>query len=113
MLSATAVADLVIDLPRSSHAAGIGRRALRRVLAEADAFELLRDAELAVSELITNAVMHTHGAILLEAWFDRVSGVLRVEVSDDDPRVPVEGSQPDSRGGRGLKVVGAVTTCWG
>ena len=103
-----------MDLPRSHTAAGIARRALRRLLAEADAYELVRDAELALSELIANAVTHTNGEVLLAARFDRVSGVLRVEVSDGEPSRPGDGpSKGSPDGGRGLKVVGAVTSSWG
>jgi len=114
MLPAPAAADLVLDLPRSHIAVGIGRRALRRMLTDCDAFELVRDAELAVSELLTLAVVHTSGDVRLSASLDRSSGVLHVGVSDDDPRPPVAVtlSHPSNLGA-GLSVVGAVTTSWG
>lgn len=103
-----------MDLPRSHSAAGIARRALRRMLAEADAYELVRDGELALSELISNAVTHTSGEILLAVWFDRETGILRVEVADEEPLTPSDGTTNSSTdGGLGLKVVGAVTSSWG
>ena len=106
-----AVADLLMDLPRSNTAAAVGRRALRRMLTDADAHELAADAELALSELITNAVLFTSGTVRLSARFRADSGMLRVKVADDDPRAPGAGTSPSA--GASLAVVGAVTTAWG
>jgi anti-sigma regulatory factor (Ser/Thr protein kinase) len=104
----------MMDLPRSSSAAGIARRALRTLLAQADAYELVRDGELALSELIANAVSHTAGEVLLAVWLDRDAGLLRVEVTDEDPRPPGDAAGTGSSGGgRGLKIVDAVTSTWG
>src|SRR5687767_13753630 len=103
MLPATEVADLMMDLPRSNAAATLGRRALRRVLIEADAYELAADAELATSELITNAVLFTSGTVRLSAWFRPSAGMLRVEVADDDPRPPGAGNSPSA--GASLAIV--------
>jgi anti-sigma regulatory factor (Ser/Thr protein kinase) len=114
MLSATAAADLLMDLPRSNTAAGIGRRALRRMLDGCHALDLAHDAELAVSDLITNAVSSTTGAVLLAARFDDETGVLRVEVSDSDPRAFARGADAQSAlGSAGLTIVAAVTTSSG
>jgi anti-sigma regulatory factor (Ser/Thr protein kinase) len=114
MLPAIAAADLLMDLPRSNTAAGIGRRALRRMLDGCYALDLARDAELAVSELITNAVSSTTGAVHLAARFDDDTGVLRAEVSDADPRAFTRGAYAQSAlGGAGLTIVTAVTTSSG
>jgi anti-sigma regulatory factor (Ser/Thr protein kinase) len=114
MLSATAAADLLMDLPRSNTAAGIGRRALRRMLEDCQAPDIARDAELALSELITNAVSYTSGGVLLAACFDESTGVLRVEVSDVDPRMFARHAYAQSElGGAGLTIVRAVATSWG
>jgi len=114
MPPATAAADLMMDLPRSNTAAGIGRRALRRMLGECDAMDLARDAELAVSELISNAVSYTTGEVFLCVRFDHARGVLRVEVTDADARPFVRAAYEQSAaGGAGLTIVSAITTCWG
>jgi anti-sigma regulatory factor (Ser/Thr protein kinase) len=71
------------------------------------------DATLAVSELVTNAVLHAHTPLRLRLA-RRVEGV-RIEVADDDPRLPpVEQADPArlalnrSMTGRGLALVAAV-----
>ena len=105
-----------MDLPRSHSAAGIGRRALRRLLAEADAYELVRDAELALSELVTQRRdAHVAARCSSPRGSTATHGVLRVAVSDDDPRPPVARRRSRTRrmAERGLQIVGAVTTSWG
>ncbi|WP_328868702.1 ATP-binding protein [Streptomyces sp. NBC_00287] len=70
--------------------------------------EVLHTAELVVSELVTNAVQHTHtGQVSVTV---RVAGaVLRIEVSDSSPVLPRPGL-PDghSERGRGLFLVTAL-----
>ncbi len=74
--------------------------------------ELVRRGELAVSELVTNAVLYAQGPIRLRAG-TRAPG-MRVEVSDCDPRVPHMGDPtPDRVGSRGLPIVAAVAAEWG
>jgi anti-sigma regulatory factor (Ser/Thr protein kinase) len=75
------------------------------------------DAELLVSELITNAVKATAGqhqaAIRLQVSSDNTC--VRVEVWDADPHPPVpKGGTPDPQeeGGRGLFLVAALSTRW-
>ncbi|MER5180045.1 SpoIIE family protein phosphatase [Streptomyces sp. NPDC002896] len=68
---------------------------------------------LVVSELVTNALVHTHGAVRLDLTLagDR----LRVAVSDTSPRAPAKPVIVDweSTGGRGLLLVEAMSACWG
>lgn len=70
------------------------------------------DAELVVSELVTNAIRHGDGAPLvrLEQRPDRV----RIEVEDESDRPPV-GRSPghEEPSGRGLAIVGALALGWG
>ena len=75
------------------------------------------DAELLVSELITNAVKATAGqhqaAIRLQVSSDNTC--VRVEVWDADPHPPVpkDGTpDPQEEGGRGLFLVAALSTRW-
>jgi len=87
---------------------------------------LVQAAELAVSELVTNAVRastQAHGArppgaptglpaVGLRLAGDRVR--LLVEVSDHDPGPPVPTAvDPERDGGRGLLLVEAVSEQWG
>ncbi|MFF3767718.1 SpoIIE family protein phosphatase [Streptomyces sp. NPDC001922] len=70
-------------------------------------------ALLVVSELVTNALLHTQGAVRL----DLTLGVdrLRVAVSDSSPRAPAKPVIVDweSTGGRGILLVEAMSSAWG
>ncbi|WP_238431305.1 SpoIIE family protein phosphatase [Streptomyces cavernae] len=68
---------------------------------------------LVVSELVTNALVHTQGAVRLDLTLaaDRV----RVTVSDSSPRAPAKPVIVDweATGGRGLLLVEAMSASWG
>ena len=74
---------------------------------------LRQDAELVVSELVTNAVVHAgSGTIRLRVWLQ--PGCCRFEVSDCSSALPVPYDlDVDSRGGRGLRLIEAVGIAWG
>jgi anti-sigma regulatory factor (Ser/Thr protein kinase) len=91
------------------------RAAVRRQLEGwglADQEDLVDTAELLVSELATNAVLHARTPMRVSVLLhdDRV----RVEVRDDDPTLP-EQRQPDplSPGGRGIMLVELLARAWG
>ncbi|HEY7010438.1 MAG TPA: ATP-binding protein [Jatrophihabitantaceae bacterium] len=72
------------------------------------------DALLIVSELVTNAVRHGDGDIVvsLDVRADR----MRIEVRDDSPELPViptEHPPTDRPAGRGLLIVAATASDWG
>ncbi|AGS72184.1 regulatory protein [Streptomyces collinus Tu 365] len=80
--------------------------------------DVVDDAVVLTSELVTNAVVHagTHAEVLCLRTEDGV----RVEVSDRYPEreVPVQGSpaamgSPDREGGRGLQLCAALAARWG
>jgi anti-sigma regulatory factor (Ser/Thr protein kinase) len=91
------------------HARRFTARTMRswRVKQEADSVLLV------VSELVTNAVVHTRGEVRLDLTLsgDR----LRVAVSDSSPRAPARQASVDweATGGRGLLLVEAVSDTWG
>ena len=70
------------------------------------------DACLVVSELLTNALSHGRSdAVLLVRHHH---GCLRVEVVDEDTRLPVlVAPDPQSLSGRGLSLVASLATSWG
>jgi anti-sigma regulatory factor (Ser/Thr protein kinase) len=69
---------------------------------------------LLVSELVTNAVVHTGRPAVLRLALPRGSGVVRVEVADASVRPPAprhaEGSDTN---GRGLELVDVLADRWG
>ncbi|MDT0389442.1 SpoIIE family protein phosphatase [Streptomyces dubilierae] len=91
------------------HARRFSARTLRSwgVVAEADAVLLV------VSELVTNALVHTQGAVRLDLTL--AADRLRVTVSDSSPRAPAKPVVVDweSTGGRGLYLVEAMSAAWG
>jgi anti-sigma regulatory factor (Ser/Thr protein kinase) len=106
-------ARLVLD--DDPRAAGNGRRFLKGFLAEAGvAEELSLTAELCLSELLTNAIVHAGGRIEVRATLD---GALTVSVRDRGGPAPDAAPDPDPDPlrvhGRGLQLVEALADRWG
>jgi anti-sigma regulatory factor (Ser/Thr protein kinase) len=70
------------------------------------------DLQLVATELVSNA--YNAGARNVDVSLFARLGALTIEVSDDAPGVPAQGP-PDitSDHGRGLGIIGAVSTQWG
>ncbi|MGC5341417.1 ATP-binding protein [Streptomyces sp. DT24] len=89
------------------------RRALREFLRHRSTSEAAETAELLLSELTTNALIHTrHGAIVTVTL---AKGRLRVEVRDFVPGLP-QSYVPiadDGTHGRGLFLVRSLADSWG
>ncbi|MGW1728178.1 SpoIIE family protein phosphatase [Streptomyces sp. NPDC002306] len=68
---------------------------------------------LVVSELVTNALVHTDGRVRLDLTL--VNHRLRVAVFDVSPRTPVKPTNIgwEATGGRGILLVEAVSDAWG
>ncbi|MFE5759585.1 ATP-binding protein [Streptomyces massasporeus] len=66
---------------------------------------------LAVSELVTNAVVHGEGEVVLRITVSL--DVVRVSVTDHspDPAV-VKEAGPDGESGRGIRLVDAISDAW-
>jgi anti-sigma regulatory factor (Ser/Thr protein kinase) len=108
-LSARTVLD---DDPR---AAGAARRFLRELLARAEVpDEVAATAELCLSELVTNAIVHAGGRVELRASLD---SALTVSVRDRGGPAPeaAPDADPDPLRvhGRGLQLVEALADRWG
>ncbi|MEU1946716.1 MULTISPECIES: ATP-binding protein [unclassified Streptomyces] len=72
------------------------------------------DAELLVSELVTNALRHAGGPIRLTLSLCSVDRAFRCEVADEDPGQPrVRRACGDDEGGRGLHLLDLLSCCWG
>ena len=105
--------SLEVELPRDPDAPGRARRLIGELAASVLDRDELERATLAISELVTNAVVHGQGVISMRASLDRDR--LLVEVIDEGSgfeRVVRERSFEDL-GGRGLDIVDAETSRWG
>ncbi|KQT94724.1 hypothetical protein ASG49_07845 [Marmoricola sp. Leaf446] len=98
----------VTTLPEVTAAREFGRRTLTRW----GLVHLDDTVSLLVTELVTNALVHTDGPARLE--LRRHEGAVRVMVSDSLSKVPrPRAVDSDATGGRGLLVVGALSMGWG
>lgn len=88
------------------------RAAVREQLHDWGLGRLADQAELMVSELVTNAVRHSHSRPVL---LRLVRGeTLLCEVEDDDHTLPtLLSARPDADAGRGLRVVSTLAREWG
>ncbi|MFJ9906307.1 SpoIIE family protein phosphatase [Streptomyces sp. NPDC101152] len=99
---------------RVPEAVGHARRFTRRTMR---AWGVERDdtdaALLVVSELVTNALVHTDGQVRLDLTL--LDNRLRVSVADSSPRTPVKPTSIgwEATGGRGILLVEAMSDTWG
>ncbi|MFE2755152.1 ATP-binding protein [Actinosynnema sp. NPDC059335] len=106
-------APVAVTLPAS---AGASAQA-RQVLGEAGASwglseDTIDDANLVVTELVSNAVDHASGPVGLT--LSRTETGLRIEVADQSATPPQPRPvQVDSARGRGLIIVAALSRAWG
>lgn len=112
-------------LPADARAAGHARRFVVAELAAAGLDDCAVEAELAVTELVTNVVLHARTEMLVQVEVDG-NGAL-ITVRDGDPHPPVSAvsvvvSPRDPLtvnlstvmiSGRGLGLVAAVSAAWG
>jgi hypothetical protein len=95
--------------PRSVPAA---RRFVRELVLDGGHDDLVGDAQLAVSELCTNVVLHAHTPF--EVTVEVSPEGVYVQVWDDDPVLPARRvSSAASTTGRGLELLAAVATSSG
>jgi anti-sigma regulatory factor (Ser/Thr protein kinase) len=100
------------SLPPHPSSIGAARRFVRTALVAAGRTELLDDAELAVSEIVTNAVVHAGTRIQVEVVLGPV--LLRVEVQDSSPHQPrARRYAATASTGRGLGLLNEVAADWG
>jgi PAS domain S-box-containing protein len=103
-------AELLLDAdPRH---VGTARQHLRDVLRAAGLEELVEPATLAVSEVVTNAFVHT--STLVRVRVATRAGTVRVEVEDRGLHLPARRAYADTAGtGRGLQLLEECADRWG
>ena len=92
--------------PRS---VGTARRFLRDALREAGRERWRDGAELALSEVVTNGVLHAHTELTVRLRV--LEDMLEVEVADGNPALPAQrrSTEAEATTGRGLELVAALT----
>ena len=106
--------ELRYELESTNLAPGAARSAIERDLAGRLDPEALDSVKLIVSELVMNSVMYGPGEpIHLDMTLDPSGGV-RGEVADQgDGVVEIRREAEDGPGGRGLRIVDALSSKWG
>ena len=85
---------------------------MRQSLRDADATEACDDAEMLVSELATNALLHANTQF--EVMVLRTGDTVRVTVTDGSTALPRRRSfGSESTTGRGLRLVASMSSAWG
>ncbi|MEU3888881.1 SpoIIE family protein phosphatase [Streptomyces sp. NPDC029041] len=98
---------------RVPQAVGHARRFARRTLRSWDVTADYDAVLLVVSELVTNALVHTDGKVRMDLTL--IGNRLRVAVADASPRSPVRPASIgwEATGGRGILLVEALAATWG
>jgi DNA-binding NarL/FixJ family response regulator len=110
-LSEGVLRTLSARLPAAPRAASEARRLLRDLVG-GDDNELIHNAELLVSELVTNSVVHASSSPTVDIQV--TAAAVRVDVRDSDPTLPeIHKSDPERTGGRGLFLVDQIASRWG
>jgi anti-sigma regulatory factor (Ser/Thr protein kinase) len=102
-----------IDLPHTDLAPRLARKLVNELASEVP--QLAEDARVAVSELVTNAVVHTHPSEALRLYMrvDR-AGSIYIAVSDESSQPPrLQTPDGDAEGGRGLQIIQQLSARWG
>ena len=100
-------------LPGDVTTPAAARRFVRAALESVEADPVvIETAELLTTELVTNAIVHTGSKSHL--FIRATQGVVRVEITDPDDRLPAMATpDTDAPGGRGLIIVNGLASAWG
>jgi anti-sigma regulatory factor (Ser/Thr protein kinase) len=114
--SATQTMSLIaVTLPSTRYSAWMARFYTRAALNEHNLSDYAEDATEVVSELVTNAIIHTGTrAIGLELGHLQVPAALAIVVTDTSSLPPVKRDLSEAaESGRGLRLVEALSARWG
>lgn len=106
------MSQALLALPAAPRAAGLARAHVRTCLREWRLEHLRDSAELLVSELVTNALVHAGGG--LAVCVERLPDGVRVQVADGSAVGPVRRRHSaTSATGRGVPLLDELTDTWG
>jgi anti-sigma regulatory factor (Ser/Thr protein kinase) len=101
-----------IDLAGDRSAARQARAFAQEALADWHRENMMDEVSLAVSELVTNAVVHAESDVTLTLV--DLDSVVQIRVQDDQPKPPqVRRAATYETGGRGLQIVTTLSSRWG
>jgi anti-sigma regulatory factor (Ser/Thr protein kinase) len=101
-----------VQLPPDHAAAARARRFVADTMRAWGCEDAIADAELLVSELVTNAVLHARSETRVS--IERDGTTVRVSVCDDSPARPrLRDYGPEAVTGRGLVIVDRIAQRWG
>jgi anti-sigma regulatory factor (Ser/Thr protein kinase) len=102
----------VIRLEPTGVAPAHARRTVRQTIGTLVSDDVAHTAELLVSELVTNAITHGSGMVVVSV--ECAGNSVCVTVSDDDPTEPrLQPEEPMALGGRGLRMIESLASAWG
>jgi serine/threonine-protein kinase RsbW len=115
MRSNAQMAPVDIRVPLTAAAAASIRHAIADALAGHVPNRTVADAQLVLSELVTNSVRHSglDGDAMLRIAASLAGGVLRLEVIDEGEGAVVVRPPSIAGGGFGLNVVEMLSRAWG
>lgn len=98
-----------LRLPSVAQSVRAARHHLRRLLLQTNREQWADAAELALSEVVTNAVLHAHTELVVRVHVRDTE--VEVEVEDGSPALPAQrrGHDAEATTGRGLELVAALT----
>lgn len=101
-----------VTLPCDAQSVRRARQLVRTTLSSHGAEHFVDDAELAVSEIVTNAVVHAGTPV--ELYVGAARGGVRVEVLDGSPSEPMRRTfAPTAATGRGMQLLEECVDRWG
>jgi anti-sigma regulatory factor (Ser/Thr protein kinase) len=104
----------VVELPATLRSAATARAVIRALLLGWGLKPIVDDAELVVSELVSNAVEHAPGSDTYELEVVRRGTGVRIYLADGSSIKPVVAKLAHDRPrGRGMRIVEALTSSWG
>ena len=104
--------DAEASFPAEVSSAPAARRFATDVLRSWQCDPLVDSAQLLVSELVANAVLHARSTVSVR--IRRLPARIRVEIGDASSEVPrLRAGDPGAVTGRGLMIVDAVAAAWG